>query len=54
MLALIRFFLAYHLYIGPTFGLSHTHALRPQEVVSAAPSFTRSPHGMVITWKMRF
>ena len=52
MLALIRFLLAWHITIGPTFDLSSTHVLKPQEVVSVAPSFTRAVRGMVITWRM--
>jgi hypothetical protein len=52
MLALIHFLLAWHITVGPTFDLARTHVLRPQEMVSVAPSFTRSVRGMVITWRM--
>ena len=52
MLALIHFLMAYHITIGPTFRLARTHALRPQEMVSAAPGSV--PVGIVVTWRIRF
>lgn len=52
MLALIHFFVAYHIYIGPTFNLARTHALRPQAMVSTAPGSV--PVGVFVTWRIRF
>ncbi len=54
MVALIHWFVAYHLYIGPTFNLAHTHNLTPQEMTRLSASPGHAPVGVFITWRIRF